>query len=83
MGKIKAISIVKVEQRKFKQVKEELEKIKEIKRILLLSGEFDIILEIEIADPEDLWNLFVDKIDIIEGIIETNTHVVIKEVNSE
>ena len=80
MVKITAISIIKVEQRKFKQVKESLEKINEIKRILLLSGEFDIILEIEIDEPEELWNLFVDKIDKIDGIIETNTHIVIKEV---
>lgn len=83
MVKITAISFVNVEQRKFKQVADQLSKISGIKRIILLTGDYDMILEIEIEKMEDLWETFVNKIDPIEGIINTNTHIVMKEYRTD
>jgi DNA-binding Lrp family transcriptional regulator len=44
-----------------------------------LTGDYDILAEIEVESSEELFELFAKKIDVIEGIVNTNTHVVMKE----
>jgi len=79
MGKITAMSLIKIESKKSAESLAELKKVKQIKNIIFLTGEFDGILEIEVDTMEELYQAFFDNIDKIEGIKETNTHVVMKK----
>ena len=45
--------------------------------MLFRSGEFEGVLEIEVPRVPDLYNVF-KKIDQFEGIITTNTHIVMR-----
>lgn len=63
------------------KVIEQFKVIPEIKKIFSLTGEYDVLAEIEVESSEDLYNSFAKKIDPIEGIIKTNTHVIMKSFN--
>ncbi len=75
---IKAIILCQVEHSAFVNVIEQFKKIPEIKKVFSLTGDYDIIAEIEVGSPEELYDSFAKKIDPIPGIIKTNTHVIMK-----
>ncbi len=56
----------------------QLNEIPEIKKVFSLTGDYDVVAEIEVESSEELYDSFANKIDHIEGIIETNTHVIMK-----
>jgi DNA-binding Lrp family transcriptional regulator len=76
---IKALIFCKVEHKAMRKVIDEFKRIPEIKRVFSLTGDYDILAEIEVESSEELFELFAKKIDVIEGIVNTNTHVVMKE----
>ena len=43
-----------------------------------LTGDYDVLIEIEIDTPEELFDIFANKIDLISGISVSNTHMVMK-----
>ena len=57
---------------------EALKNVPEITKVFSLTGEYDILAEIEVDYTEQLYEAFAKYIDPIEGIINTNTHVVMK-----
>ena len=75
---IKALIFCQVYHKAMVGVVEELKKITEIKKIFSLTGDYDILAEIEVETSDELYNAFAKKIDPIEGIVKTNTHVVMK-----
>lgn len=75
---VKGIIFCKVEHKWMKRVVDAFKAIPEIKRVFSLTGEYDVLAEIEVESTEDLYDSFAKKIDPIEGIINTNTHVVMK-----
>lgn len=75
---IKALIFCQVSHKAMVDVLEELKKITEIKKIFSLTGDYDILAEIEVETSDELYNAFSKKIDPIEGIVKTNTHVVMK-----
>ncbi len=44
-----------------------------------LTGDYDVLAEIVVETPEELYKIFADKIDMIQGIEASNTHMVMKE----
>ena len=60
------------------KVIEELKKIKQIKKIMSLTGDYDLLAEIEVETSEELFDVFANQIDLIEGIVQSNTHVIMK-----
>lgn len=75
---IRALIFCKVEHKAMKQVLEKFKSIPEIKRVYSLTGDYDVIGEIEVETTEILYESFAKKIDPIEGIINTNTHIIMK-----
>ena len=61
-----------------KRVIEELKTIPEIKKVMSLTGDYDLLAEIEVETSEQLFDIFSEKIDLIDGIIASNTHVIMK-----
>ena len=75
---IKAMIFCKVEHMGMVEVLEELKKIPEIKRVFSLTGDYDVLAEIEVESSDELYDSFAKKIDPIPKIIKTNTHMVMK-----
>ena len=75
---IKALIFCQVSHKALVAVIEEFEKIPEIKKIFSLTGDYDILAEIEVDSSDELYDAFAKKIDPIEGIVKTNTHVIMK-----
>jgi len=61
-----------------KRVIVELKTIPEIKKVMSLTGDYDLLAEIEVETSEQLFDIFSEKIDLIDGIIASNTHVIMK-----
>ncbi len=75
---IKAISLFKLGLGVISTVIEELKKIPQIKIVMSLTGDYDILTEIEVETPEELFDIFANKIDLIQGISSSNTHMVMR-----
>jgi DNA-binding Lrp family transcriptional regulator len=80
MGKITAFSFIKIAKGKIHHVIEEISKIKKVVRFYLLTGDYDGLIELEVNDPQELFDVWVSELDSIEGIQETNTHISMKRV---
>ena len=75
---MRAVILCKLGTNVIKKVIDELKTIPQIKKVMSLTGDYDILAEIEVETSEELYDIFSEKIDLIEGIIASNTHVVMK-----
>lgn len=73
---IKALIFCQIEHAALKKVVEEFKAIPEIKKVFSLTGDFDLLAEIEVDTSEIFYEVFANKIDLIPGIVITNTHMV-------
>jgi len=74
----RALILCKLGMNVIKKVIEELKAIPEIKKVMSLTRDYDVMAEIEVETSEELFDIFSDKIDLIDGIIASNTHVIMK-----
>ena len=75
---IRAVMFCKLGLSVINKVIEELKKINQIKTIMSLTGDYDLLAEIEVETSEELFDVFANQIDLIEGIVQSNTHVIMK-----
>ena len=75
---LKLISFIIIERKQSKHIVNELKKIPEIKKIMTISGEADILIEIHAERNEDAI-LVIEKIEKITGITEIHSHFVMDE----
>ncbi len=75
---MRAIILCKLGINVIKKVIEELKAIPEIKKVMSLTGDYDLMAEIEVDTSEQLFDIFSEKIDLIQGITVSNTHVIMK-----
>lgn len=75
---IRAVMFCKLGISVINKVIEELKKIRQIKKIMSLTGDYDLLAEIEVETSEELFDVFANQIDLIEGIVQSNTHVIMK-----
>jgi len=75
--KIYAMCFVKLAPHALELFLTQIQQIPQITRYSVLTGEFDGVLEIEVARMPELYNVF-KKIDQFEGIAATNTHIVMR-----
>ena len=59
----------------------EMRKIEDIAKISIVTGEYDIVVRVQVKSLEKLLNV-TDKIQMIKGIIKTTTQVIEKEITS-
>jgi DNA-binding Lrp family transcriptional regulator len=74
---IKIISFLKIIFGETATVIQELKKIPEIVKIMTLTGEYDILIEIETETSEQLSEVFLKKIDHIPGMKETHSNYIL------
>jgi len=75
---IKAIILCKLGMSVINTVIEALKEITQIKTVMSLTGDYDILCEVEVDTSEELFEIFANKIDLIEGIVASNTHIIMK-----
>ena len=75
---LKLVSFIVVERRNSKQIIKELKKITDIIKIMTISGEADILIEIHAEKNEEVI-VAIEKIEKISGIIEIHSHFVMDE----
>ncbi len=76
-GLMRAHVLVAVEQRLTGRLNRQLESIPQIVSLHAISGEFDVIVEVEAAGPQAL-NRILDQISALEGIRRTQTSVILE-----
>lgn len=75
---IRALIFCKIEHKAMTDVIEQFKKVPEITKIFSLTGDYDILAEIDVENTDQLYEAFAKYIDPIEGVINTNTHVVMR-----
>ena len=75
---IRAIILCKLGINVITKVIQALQSIPQIRKVMSLTGDYDVLCEIEVETSEELYEIFANKIDIIDGIIASNTHVIMK-----
>jgi DNA-binding Lrp family transcriptional regulator len=77
MEKITALMFIHLVHERFEEVREKVQELPQIRRYSVVTGEYDGVIEIEVNTMSELYELY-KKIDKIEGIKSTNTHIVMK-----
>jgi DNA-binding Lrp family transcriptional regulator len=80
---IRAVILVKVAPGMAKSVLSDIGRIKLVHRFATITGEYDVLIEVEANSMEDLHDIVLGKLDPIKGIVETNTHIVLKDLRAE
>jgi len=68
---------------KTQEVVNALREIPNIVNVAVVTGEFDIVARILVEDLEELFHVTTEQIHMIEGISDTQTSVIEKEVLKE
>ena len=76
---VKMAILMKIKNGSMKSVINSLKEIPEVTKILSITGDYDILLDIEVEKPEQLQIIYLKKIDHIPGIIEIHSQFVLSE----
>ncbi|MHA1219571.1 MAG: Lrp/AsnC family transcriptional regulator [Candidatus Heimdallarchaeaceae archaeon] len=68
---------------KTQEVVNALREIPNIVNVAVVTGEYDIVVKILVENLEELFHVTTEKIHMIEGISETQTSVIEKEILKE
>lgn len=80
MPMIKAYILVKAKVGKIENILNEARKIEDVENISVVAGDVDLIVRVRVKDLEKLMKL-TDKIHEIEGVRQTTTYVIEKEIS--
>ena len=72
----KAYILIKVKTGKTKDAVKALRKIPVVERAAPVFGPPDVIVFVQVGDEKALWDVVISKIHTIEGVEETDTHIV-------
>lgn len=73
-----AIVGLKVSRGRIESVIKQLKKLQEVRYVALATGNYDIIIEIVVANNDALLVFLINKLDEISGILNTGTSLVLK-----
>jgi DNA-binding Lrp family transcriptional regulator len=74
---VKLISFFKVQLGYLKSIIESLKNISEVIKVQTVNGEYDLLVEVEVEQPSELYDFFTQKIDVLEGLKDTNSHLIL------
>ena len=63
---------------KVKQVSKELEGLRGVRSVHVVTGPYDIIMFVEAKDLSTLTNMIVEGTHKIKGVVDTNTAIVVE-----
>lgn len=80
--KSSAYVTLKVRQHSWRELKERLQSISEVHHIALVGGDFDVILLVRAVDNVDLRRVIFDKLQSMEGVLDTQTFLVFEDIDT-
>ncbi|OLS15335.1 MAG: hypothetical protein RBG13Loki_1040 [Promethearchaeota archaeon CR_4] len=75
--KIRALCFVWLEQTKLQPFLDNLKNFHQVKRYYAVTGEIDGVIELEVEQMGDLFDV-IKKLDLMEGL-KTETHIVLRQ----
>jgi len=63
---------------KVKQAAKDLQRIKGVKSVHVVTGPYDLIVFVEAKDLDTLSSAIVDDIHKVKGVVDTNTAIVVE-----
>ena len=72
---VRAYVLLRVEAGKLNSVVDSLSQLPEVKDAYPITGDYDIVADIEVEKVADIHELMSTKIHKIDGVKETNTHI--------
>lgn len=76
---IKAYILLNMNYRNFKKALDEMSSFKQIEKISVIAGQYDIIVRVGIENLEELLDL-TNNIQMINGVEKTTTQIIEKEI---
>ncbi|RKX95453.1 MAG: Lrp/AsnC family transcriptional regulator [Spirochaetes bacterium] len=76
---INAYILINMEPGNSNRALNEIKKIKNISKISIVAGDYDIIVRVQVKTLEDLLKV-TNKIHMIKGVLKTTTQVIEKEI---
>ncbi|HHH80325.1 MAG TPA: Lrp/AsnC family transcriptional regulator [Thermoplasmatales archaeon] len=76
---IKAYILIRARVGKLENILKEARRLKNVESLAVVAGDYDIIIKAKVKELEDLMSL-TDEIQMIDGIKQTTTQVVEKEI---
>ena len=76
---IKAYILIRARVGKLENILKEARRLKNVESLAVVAGDYDIIIKAKVKELEDLMSL-TDEIQTIDGIKQTTTQVVEKEI---
>lgn len=73
---------LKVEQRAWRELKEELRLVPEVEHIALVGGDFDVILLVRAIDNADLRRIIFDQLQSMSGVLDTQTFLIFEDLDN-
>ncbi|GAB3246902.1 Lrp/AsnC family transcriptional regulator [Arthrobacter pigmenti] len=80
--KSSAYVTLKVRQHSWRELKETLQAIPEVHHIALVGGDFDVILLVRAKDNLDLRRVIFDKLQSMNGVLDTQTFLVFEDIDT-
>ncbi len=71
-----ALIFCQIEHKSLIKVVEKFKEILKVQKVFSLTGDYDVLAELIVDSTGELYEIFANKIDLIDGIIETNTHMI-------
>jgi DNA-binding Lrp family transcriptional regulator len=82
---IKILSLLTTRIDRTEEVIEELRRIPQVKELFFITGKYDIALIIGGASSYEIYSVFTNDIDAIDGIISSESHLIMDhlDINKE
>jgi len=74
---VRAYILVNIEPGKVMPVVERLARLQGVTEAYLITGEYDAIVHAVVSDVREVNRMMIQKIHEIEGVRDTNTHIVL------
>ncbi len=68
---------------KTQEVLNQLRKIPNFNKVAVVTGEWDIVARITVESLEELYQITSERVHLIEGILDTQTAIIEKEIIGE
>jgi len=75
---VRAYILVNIKAGKILPVIEQLARLEGVKEAYPITGDYDAIIHAEVSDIKEVHRKMIDRIHKIDGVTDTNTHIVLR-----
>ncbi len=75
---VRILSFIRIELGKTEEMYQKLQEIPQLKEIYAITGRYDLAIVLEAENGDIIHDIFAEKIDAMDGLIESNSHLIMK-----